>query len=95
MALPAVGASVKLAPKIGGQVATTGQPTIVMYTHIDCAYSAAAKADFRKRKITFTEIDVSKQQDRIPELLKLSNGERVTPVIVENGQVTIGFKGGY
>jgi len=26
--------------------------------------------------------------------LELTDGERVTPVIVENGVVTIGFKGG-
>ena len=71
------------------------QPAIVMYTHPDCAYSAAAKADFRKRNIAYTEIDVAKQRDKVAELIKLTSGERVTPVIVENGQVTIGFKGGY
>ena len=71
------------------------QPTIVVYTHPDCAYSAAAKMDFRKRKIAYTEIDVARQPDKIPDLLKLTNGERVTPVLVENGRVTIGFKGGY
>ena len=71
------------------------QPAIVVYTHPDCAYSAAAKMDYRKRKVEFLEIDVSKQRDKVPELLKLTKGERITPVIVENGQVTIGFKGGY
>jgi glutaredoxin 3 len=71
------------------------QSTIVVYTHPDCAYSAAAKADFRKRKIAYTEIDVSRQRDKVAALLELTNGERITPVIVENGEVTIGFKGGY
>lgn len=71
------------------------QSAILIYTHPDCAFSAAAKADFRKRKIAYTEIDVSKQQDKVPELLKLTKGDRVTPVIVENDKVTIGFKGGY
>jgi glutaredoxin len=71
------------------------QPSIVIYTHPDCAYSAAAKMEFRRNRIKYTEVDISKQRDKIPELLEFSNGERVTPVIVENGQVTIGFKGGY
>jgi len=71
------------------------QPTIVVYTHPDCAYSAAAKMDYRKRQVEFLEVDVSKQRDKIPELLKLTRGERITPVIVENGKVTIGFKGGH
>ena len=70
------------------------QPSIVIYTHIDCAFSAAAVGDFKKRNIDFVEIRISRERDKIPELLKLTNGERVTPVIVENGQVTIGFNGG-
>ncbi|PKB78889.1 MAG: hypothetical protein BZY88_16115 [SAR202 cluster bacterium Io17-Chloro-G9] len=50
--------------------------------------------DFRQRKVAYTEIDVSIETDKIPDLLALSNGERLTPVIVENGVVTVGFKGG-
>ncbi len=73
----------------------SAEPTIVLYTHPDCAFSAAAKMDYRKRKIDVVEIDVAKQPDRVPDLEKLTGGERVTPVIVENGSVTIGFKGGY
>ena len=66
----------------------------LIYTHPDWAYSSAAKMDYRKRKIEYTEIDLSKMADQIPALLELTNGERVTPVIVEDGIVTIGFKGG-
>ena len=66
----------------------------LIYTHPDCAYSSAAKMDYRKRKIDYTEIDLSKKADQIPALLELTNGERITPVIVEDGVVTIGFKGG-
>jgi glutaredoxin len=75
-------------------VQASGADTVI-YTHPDCAYSAAAKMDFRRNKIAYVEVDISKETDKIPELLELSNGERVTPVIVNNGQVTIGFKGGY
>ena len=73
----------------------SAQPTTVVYTHPDCAFSAAAKMDFRKRKIEILEIDVSKQTDKIPELLEMTKGERITPVIVENGAISIGFKGGF
>ena len=66
----------------------------LIYTHPDCAYSSAAKMDYRKRKVDYTEIDLSKKADQIPALLELTNGDRVTPVIVEDGIVTIGFKGG-
>ena len=66
----------------------------LIYSHPDCAFSAAAKMDFRQRKIEYVEIDISVQKDKIPDLLALSNGERLTPVVVENGVVTLGFKGG-
>lgn len=70
------------------------QSANIIYTHPDCAFSAAAKMDFRHRKVHYVEIDVSIETDKIPDLLALSNGERLTPVIVENGVVTLGFKGG-
>ena len=70
------------------------EATVTLYTHPDCAYSSAAKMDFRKRSVPYIEIDVSKEKDKIADLLKLTDGERLTPVIVENGQTTIGFKGG-
>lgn len=71
------------------------QESTIIYTHPDCAYSSAAKMDYRKRKVEYTEIDVGKQANQIPALLALTDGERITPVIVENGVVTIGFKGGF
>jgi glutaredoxin len=75
-------------------VIQSSETTVTIYTHPDCAYSSAAKMDYRQRKVEYTEIDLSKQADQIPALLELTDGERVTPVIVENGVVTIGFKGG-
>ena len=69
------------------------QGECILYTHPDCAFSAAAIMDYRKRKITFTQIDVSKQTDKIAELEQLTGGERLTPVMVENGTVIVGFKG--
>jgi glutaredoxin len=76
------------------QESNVAQVETIIYTHPDCAYSSGAKMDYRMRKIEYTEIDLSKQPDQIPALLALTAGERITPVIVENGEVTIGFKGG-
>ena len=73
----------------------SSESTIILYTHPDCAFSAAAKMEYRRSKVAYTEIDVSKQPGKVEELLGLTNGERITPVIVDGGQVTIGFKGGY
>ena len=78
----------------GKQVPESNTPSVTLYTHPDCAFSAAAKMDYRKRKVPYVDVDLSKQTDQIPALLELTGGERVTPVIVEDGTVTIGFKGG-
>lgn len=74
---------------------TAEQTEIILYTHPDCPFSAQAKMHYRRQRVPYTEIDVSKQPDQVPALLELSGGERVTPVIVENGVVTIGFQGGF
>ncbi|MYC33850.1 MAG: hypothetical protein F4X64_11820 [Chloroflexi bacterium] len=74
---------------------TAEQTEIILYTHPDCPFSAQAKMHYRRQRVAYTEIDVSKQPDQIPTLLELSGGERITPIIVENGAVTIGFEGGY
>ena len=76
------------------ELIVTQDRQVILYTHPDCAFSSAAKMDYRKRKVAYEEVDLSKQEDRIPELLALTKGERITPVIVEDGAVTIGFKGG-
>ncbi len=74
---------------------TESSPEIVIYTHPDCSFSAAAKMEYRRSKTAYTEIDLAKQPDHIPALLELTNGERITPVIVQDGAITIGYKGGY
>ena len=76
-------------------MATESAPEIVIYTHPDCSFSAAAKMEYRRSKTAYTEIDLAKQPDQIPALLALTDGERITPVIVQDGAVTIGYKGGY
>jgi glutaredoxin len=68
-------------------------PILVLYTHPDCAYSAAVKFDYDNRGVAYTEIDISVHPEAIPDLEKLTGGERITPVTVEGDQVTIGLKG--
>ncbi len=67
--------------------------TIIIYTHPDCTYSVAAKDDYAKRGVQFKEIDVTLQPESIPDLERLTGGERITPVIVEGETVTVGYHG--
>ncbi len=68
-------------------------PEIVVYTHPDCGFSTAVKIDYGNRGIEFREIDISVTPEAIPELERLTGGERTTPVIVQGAEVTIGFNG--
>ena len=42
--------------------------TIIIYTHPDCSYSAAAKDNFQKSGVEFREIDVTLHPEAVPEL---------------------------
>lgn len=65
---------------------------ITIYTKTGCPYCKAAKEDFVKRGIKFDEINVSEKPEKIDELVKLA-GVRKVPVLVEDGKVTVGYKG--
>ena len=67
--------------------------TLLMYTHPDCSYSNALKAEFDSEGRAYDEIDLSRQPEAWIDLEKLTGGERITPVTVENGDVSVGFHG--
>jgi len=67
--------------------------TITIYTHPDCSYSTAAKDDYIRDGVEFYEIDVSRHPEAVPDLEKLTGGERITPVIIDGDTVTVGYHG--
>ena len=67
--------------------------TIIIYTHPDCDASAQAKADFQKDGIAYSEIDVTAVPGAVEELERLTDGERITPVILDGDMVIIGYGG--
>jgi hypothetical protein len=44
--------------------------------------------------VPYSEIDITRNPERIPELLKLTRGRRVVPVIVDGAQVRVAPAGG-
>jgi glutaredoxin 3 len=59
-----------------------------------CPYTSAAREDYAKSGKPFEYINVLKDRDDLKRMLEYSKGVREVPVIVENGDVTIGFAGG-
>lgn len=66
---------------------------LILYTHPDCSYSDALKGEFDAEGRVYDEIDLSIKPEAWADLEKLTDGERITPVMVENGEVTVGFHG--
>ncbi|HJQ85612.1 MAG TPA: glutaredoxin family protein [Candidatus Binatia bacterium] len=67
---------------------------VLLYTRTGCAACAAKRDELAARGVTFREVDVGAHPEAVPELLKLTRGRRVVPVIVEGGRIEIAPAGG-
>jgi glutaredoxin 3 len=67
---------------------------ITIYTKPGCPYCAAAKEHYTMQGIPFKEIDVYAVPGARDEAIRLASGKAIVPVIVEDGNVKIGFGGG-
>ena len=65
---------------------------VVIYTKPGCPYCAAAKEDMTSKGIAFTELDVT-SDPAIKEEAIAKAGQASVPVIVRNGEVSVGFGG--
>jgi glutaredoxin-like YruB-family protein len=64
--------------------------SIIMYTTPTCTYCNSLKSYLNEKNISYTEIDVSKDQEAAEEMVKRS-GQQGVPQTLINGQVVIGF----
>jgi glutaredoxin len=67
---------------------------VTIYTKEGCPYCAAAKEHYTGQGISFEEIDIYSTPGAKDKVVELTGGEKIVPVIVENGKVTTGFGGG-
>jgi glutaredoxin len=66
----------------------------LLYTTAGCPHSAALRADLVARRVSFREVDVGARPEVIPELLKLTRGQRIVPVLIEGGRISVAPQGG-
>ena len=67
---------------------------VTMYTKDGCPYCAAAKKHYTEQGIAFKEINIHQTPDAKKKILELTKGRQIVPVIVEDGEIKIGFGGG-
>ena len=67
---------------------------VLLYTTAGCPYCDALRSALAARGAEVTEIDVGVRREAIPELLKLTRGRRVVPVVVDGGTILVAPDGG-
>ncbi len=65
----------------------------VLYSYPGCGYTTDLKRELKRDGVEYEEIDLSVFPERIPELLELTDGHRITPVYVVGDEVQIGKNG--
>ena len=67
---------------------------VLLYAKAGCMYCEAKRAELVARGVAVREIEIGARPEAIPELLKLTGGRRVVPVVVEEGRIVIAPQGG-
>jgi glutaredoxin 3 len=65
--------------------------SVVVYGRVDCEYSAAAKELLREQGISFNEIDVAADAQKMTEMIRRTGGRRTTPQIFIDGRHVGGY----
>jgi glutaredoxin len=68
--------------------------SVLLYVRAGCPYCVAMRARLRSQGEAVREIDVGVQPEVVPELLKLTRGRRIVPVIVDQGRIEVAPDGG-
>jgi glutaredoxin 3 len=74
-------------------VARTTQK-IVLYTKPGCPFCAEAKQDLEERGLYYEEISIEGNPKAVEEVMHLSRGTGIVPILVNGDEVKVGFGGG-
>ncbi len=67
---------------------------VTIYVKTGCPYCAAKREELARRDVRIVEVNVTDHPEAIPELLKLTRGERRVPVVVEGARISVARDGG-
>ena len=66
---------------------------VIIYTSPGCPYCAAAKEELARRGITYQEISTHNNPKAQAEVMRLTNGRGIVPVVVDGNSVQVGYDG--
>lgn len=65
-----------------------------LYGTASCPYTAQVREDLHWRRLEFVEYDVDSDPTALDRLLQLARGDRLVPVLVEDGRIVqSGYEG--
>jgi glutaredoxin 3 len=67
---------------------------IVIYTTPGCPFCAEAKKDLEERGVPYEEISTEGNPKVVEEVMRLSKGTGIVPIMVSGEEVKVGFGGG-
>ncbi len=70
---------------------TNTDKKVIIYSTPTCPYCVYAKNYFRSKNISFEDVDLSVQRNRIEEMVR-KTGQMGVPVIDIDGQIVLGFQ---
>ena len=66
---------------------------ILIFGKDSCPYTADAVASYRAKGVAVDYVNVKRDPAALERMLALTGGQRRVPVIVDDGEVSIGFGG--
>ena len=72
---------------------TTTTKTVTVYSTVGCGYTKMLKEELDRDGIEYEEVNLSLHPDRWPEVLPHTDGQRISPVMIDGDEVTVGFNG--
>jgi len=67
--------------------------TVIIYGKDTCGYTTSARTDYAQKGFQVDYRNVKENPAFLDEMLKLTQGQRLVPVIVEADKVAIGYGG--
>jgi len=67
---------------------------VTIYTRPGCPFCAEAKQDLEERGVPYTEMSIEGNPKVAEEVMRLSNGKGIVPIMVIGEEVKVGFGGG-
>jgi glutaredoxin len=67
---------------------------VLLYITTGCPYCERKRVELVARGVAVHEINLSERPEAIAELLKVTRGRRIVPVVVEGGRIEIAPDGG-